>query len=144
MSYDIFVVECDPNSTPDDIFDVLKNSGLPPNPQAAEQNQYLADALMARNPSLVARGNENIEISEPESATGIQIGLYPNCGTISVPYWHHGETAQVVFTEIWTYLEIIQEASGRLICDFQIEKIIDLATDFEVVLSTYTGTTGES
>nr|WP_319395939.1 hypothetical protein [uncultured Desulfobacter sp.] len=79
----------------------------------------------------------HLEINESDDGNGIQITVYDNSATVTVPYWHTGETAKEIFEKIFEYLQIIQEESGYIIYDPQIESIIDLNEHCEVLLNKY-------
>lgn len=79
----------------------------------------------------------HLELNGPEDGNGIQIMLYDDLATVTVPYWHEVEEAKKVFEEIWTYLEVIQDKAGYVIYDPQLERILKLSTDFADSLSSY-------
>jgi hypothetical protein len=80
----------------------------------------------------------HIELNGPEEeANGIQIMLFDDEASVTLPYWHQGAKARRVFEEIWTYLKIIESEGGFFTHDPQIGRVIDLKTDFEACLSHY-------
>lgn len=58
---------------------------------------------------------------------------------MTVPFWHADTKAENTFREIWNYLQIIARETGYVIYDPQIDRIIDLSTDFDDSLACYTG-----
>jgi hypothetical protein len=80
----------------------------------------------------------HIELNLPDQdRSGIQVTLYDDTGTVTVPYWHTGAAATDVMARIWSYLRVL-ESSGRLVThDPQLGRIINLETDFDDVLSRY-------
>jgi hypothetical protein len=133
------------------------NPGLPV-PAKEEQKQRLAALLMGVNPALqpfefgfaeIAQMRNisidearirwrHVELNGPDDGNGIQIELFDDSATITVPYWHQGDAAQRVFDEIWSYLVMLQNAGDFSIADPQIDKFLDLATDQPVVVARYT------
>ena len=84
-----------------------------------------------------------VEINGPEDSNGIQIDLFDDSATITVPFWHKGKKAEDTFKEIWQYLKIIGQESGYFPYDPQFDRALDLDSDFTEVLSCYQGTTGK-
>jgi hypothetical protein len=130
----------------------------PPVPAKEARKQSIAAALMKANPALtvfqfgfdeIARFQgitveearvrfRHVELNGPDDGNGIQITLFDDGASVTVPYWHKDEKARAVFTEIWEYLEVIQSVAGYQIYDPQIERIIDLASDLEDAVECYT------
>lgn len=128
-----------------------------PVPAKEERKRCVASALTARNPTLepFAFGFEeiaklekitveeaqkkyrHIELNGPDGSNGIQITLFDDEASVTVPYWHQGPAARKVFEEIWSYLEIIEREGGLFTYDPQIELVLDLKKDFEAALSCY-------
>ena len=129
-----------------------------PVPAKEERKQRISAALIARNPMLepfafgfdqiaklekisvedAKKKYRHIELNGPtEGSNGIQITLFDDEASVTVPYWHHGATARRVFEEIWTYLEIIEREGGFFTYDPQVERVLDLRKDFEASLDCY-------
>lgn len=128
-----------------------------PVPLKEERKRRLAAALIAKNPMLepfafgfeeiasfekitveeAKNKHRHIELNGPEDSNGIQIALFDDEVSLTVPYWHQGPAARRVFEEIWSYLEIIQREGGFFAYDPQIERVVDLETDFEASLACY-------
>src|SRR2546421_82577 len=86
------------------------------------------------------RGVTNLELNGPrEGANGIQITLFDDEASVTVPFWHKGDKAAHTFREIWSYLEIISREAGYLIYDPQIDRISDASAGFGDALTCYTG-----
>jgi len=79
----------------------------------------------------------HIELNDLAKNNGIQVTLFDDEASLSVPYWHQGEKARRVFEEIWSYLEIIQHRGGFFTYDPQIECVLNLNSDFARVLERY-------
>ena len=75
---------------------------------------------------------------EPDIRCGTQIELDRHHITVSIPYWYSGEMALPFFKEIWKYLRTLQQETGYLIYDIQLDKTLDLAVDFQDVYKRYT------
>lgn len=133
----------------------------PPDPQKEALKRRIADALIAHNPKLeifqfgydsIAK-IENISVEQArvkfrhlelngpeEDSNGIQITLFDDEASVTVPFWHEGDSASDTFREIWTYLEIISREAGYVIYDPQIDRTIDPTAGFDDALACYTGT----
>ncbi len=154
MSYDFDLFELEPDADLHETMDaheqafVAREEAKTPHfftNKAKERNQAIIAALKLKDPNLdgrlIATANmEAIEIDAGEKGDGIQISLYSDEGSLTVPYWHKAERAHAVFLEIWDYLRIVQQITAFVIYDSQLDQVIDLETDFENVLSAYLGT----
>jgi len=137
-------------------------AATPLDPQKEALKRRVADALIAHNPKLevfqfgfeeIAKHEKitveearlkyrHLELNGPEEdSTGIQITLFDDEASVTVPFWHEGDKAADTFREIWSYLEIIGRESGYLIYDPQTDRVIDPASGFEDALASYTGVT---
>jgi hypothetical protein len=128
-------------------------------PDAAKEirKRTMADALLQADPSLedfkfdfeviAAQWNfsvgeakirfRHIELNSPEGGPGIQIVLYDDRATLSVPYWHKKKKAKTVFEQIWQFLKVIQKISGYAIYDPQMERMIRLDMDLDKMTMCY-------
>ncbi len=126
-------------------------------PEAEAGKKRLAEALISRNPAFspfslqydeIARFEQitvaeamaryrYIELNGPEDGPGIQITLFDDQASLTVPYWHQRPKAEAVFREIWGYLEVMEQVAGYRIFDPQLEHVLNLQQDFEQVLSSY-------
>jgi hypothetical protein len=129
----------------------------PPIPAKESRKQAIAAALIKVNPALTAfafgfneiaksegisveRAKErfrHIELNGPENGNGIQITLFDDAASLTLPYWHKDKNAKPVFTEIWQYLTVLQTVAGYQIYDAQLECIIDLASDQDAAIKCY-------
>ena len=132
------------------------NPGLP-DVQKERRKQYLASKLIEKNANLEvfqfgyqeiaslesiteeeARIKyRHLELNGREDGNGIQITLFDDSVTITVPYWHKREKAKAVFEEIWEYMKIIQEETNYLIYDPQLEMTLNLSSGFSAALRLY-------
>lgn len=129
-----------------------------PVPAKEERKQRISAALIARNPKLepfafgfdeiaklenitvedAKKKYRYIELNTPlEESNGIQITLFDDEASVTVPYWYEGAAARRVFEEIWIYLEIIEREGGFFTYDPQIARVLDLEKDFESSLGCY-------
>jgi hypothetical protein len=132
----------------------------PPVPQKEALKRRVADALIAHNPKLevfqfdygaVSKSQKisveearlkfrHLELNGPEKdCNGIQITLFDDEASVTVPFWHEGDKAADTFREIWSYLEIISREAGYLIYDPQVDRVIDPSAGFDEVLACYAG-----
>ena len=164
MSYDLHLVRIPPGADAQAVVDASVamdeeaqlNPGEP-DPAKEETKRRLAAALQAVNPLLTAfpfnyselarlekiteqearRRFRHVELNGPEDGNGIQITLFDDTVTITIPYWHHGYKAQQAFREIWSYLEVLEGGGGLRSYDPQLERGLSLGTDFQAVLAKY-------
>ena len=132
----------------------------PPDQHKEALKRRVADALIAHNAKLhifrfdydaVAKARRisvdearlkyrHLELDGPEEdCNGIQITLFDDEASVTVPFWHEGDKAADTFREIWSYLEIISREADYLIYDPQIDRVIDPSAGVEEALSCYTG-----
>ena len=132
----------------------------PADPQKELLKRKVADALIARNPQLhvfqfdydaVAKSQKisveearlkfrHLELNGPEeNCNGIQITLFDDEASVTVPFWHEGDKAADTFREIWSYLEIISREADYVIYDPQIDRVLDPSAGFDEPLSCYAG-----
>jgi hypothetical protein len=162
MSYDFRLfkqrVGEDPHFTAQRDLDEFPTSALDPQKEALKRR--VADALIAHNPKLeiFQFGHEEIaklekitveqarlkyrhlELNGPEEdGNGIQIMLFDDEASVTVPFWHEGDRAAETFREIWSYLEIISREAGYLIYDPQLDRILAPSLGFDDSLSCYSG-----
>src|SRR2546428_662463 len=123
-----------------------------PDPQKEALKRRVADALIGHNAQLhvfqfdydaVAKSQKisveearlkfrHLEVNGPEEdSNGIQITLFDDEASVTVPFRHEGDKATDTFREIWSYLEIISREAGYLIYDPQIDRVIDLSAGFD-------------
>ena len=83
----------------------------------------------------------HLELNGPEEGcNGIQITLFDDEASVTVPFWHEGNKAAETFREIWSYLAIICREAGYLIYDPQVDRVFDASAGFDDALACYTGT----
>jgi hypothetical protein len=166
MSYDIYLLDHKPSDNIDRIIERVFseeaeeiNPGLP-DPQKERQKRQLAAKLIEKNPTLevfqfgyqeIASINgiteeeakikyRHVELNGSDDGNGVQITLYDDSATITVPYWHKEEEAKATFEEIWEYLKIIQGETDYFAYDPQLGEVLNLSDGFSKVLSVYTTT----
>jgi hypothetical protein len=71
------------------------------------------------------------------TAGGIQIRLFPTHTSVDVSYWHSGAEAIAVWREAWAYAELLAREIGSRPYDPQLNRVLDLCTDFHAVLAQY-------
>ena len=163
MSYDLRLIKPKPGEDP--LVTAESESEeigtTPPDPTKEAAKRRVADGLIDKNPKLrvfqfdygkVAEFKKitvdeaklrfrHLELNGPEEGcNGIQITLFDDEASVTVPYWYTLERATETFREIWDYLEIMTRETGY---DPQVGRILDLASDFEEVVSAYSGTVGQ-
>ena len=79
-----------------------------------------------------------MELNGPEEdCSGIQITLFDDEASVTVPFWHEGDKAADTLREIWIYLEIISRQADYLIYDPQIDRILDPSAGIDDALACY-------
>lgn len=163
MSYDLYQFKpeagVDPFETVERLFfeESEEINPGPPRSEKEKRKRALADALIKLNPrfeifpfgfSEIAEMEgipeaearvkyRHLELNGAEDGNGIQITLYDDSTSITVPYWHSGEKARETITEIWSYLALVEKEAGYVTFDPQIEKILNLSSDLPTVIETY-------
>lgn len=159
MSYDFRLCLPQPGRTREEIAtaDAPEEGATAPVPAKEERKRRVAAALRARNPALTPfafgieeiakfrkitveeakREYRHIELNGPDNGNGIQIMLFDDEASVTVPYWHQGAVARQVFEEIWSYLKIIEREGGFFTYDPQLGRVLDLGKDFRPALEAY-------
>ncbi len=165
MSYDLYLFTpeagVDPSSTAIQLMEQEEETGEinsgEPHPEYEQRKQTLVEALLETNPNLetftfgfseiaasqgiseteARKRFRHIELNGPEDNNGIQITLFDTTASITVPYWHRGSQAQHTWNEIWDYLRLFQQKAGFVAYDPQLEKVLDLSSDLQIVVSIY-------
>jgi hypothetical protein len=139
--------------------DVEEINPGPPDPVKETRKRTVAAALVKHDPALkvfhfgfeeIAKAEaisveeaklryRHLELNGPESGPGIQITLFDDAASLTVPFWHTGEKAKAVFAQIWEYLRVIQSVAGYQIYDPQLERFINLQTDLGRTTKYYAG-----
>ncbi len=163
MSYDFHLFYPQPGIDPlvtaqaesDDESDEI-NPG-PPIPAKEARKRAIADALMKADQSLevfqfgleeIAKFEEisideaqlrfrHMELKGPDDGPGIQITLFDDVASLTVPYWHKDKKAKSVFARIWEYLKVLQRVGGYQIYDPQMECIVNLHSDLDKTTKCY-------
>jgi len=165
MSYDLRLCLPQPGRSPEEIAtsdeaDFIISDLIP---ELEVRKQRVATALLQSNPELtpfnfdfeeLAKNDEitvaeakskyrHIELNTPEGSGGIQITIYDTEVSVTVPYWHHGAAARHIFQEIWNYLQILEREGNYFTYDPQLERVLNLNTDFDSVLKIYEGVSNQ-
>jgi hypothetical protein len=134
-----------------------------PDPAKEAQKQELSSKLIAANPELsvfkmdypaiaddlgmsvgeAKRQHRHIEINGLMDGNGIQILLFDDTASITIPYRKDATTAQADWDEIWRYLAILESEGSFATYDGQIEKILDLEQDMPTVIAAYNEVIGD-
>jgi hypothetical protein len=157
MSYDLSLFQPRPG------FDPARDSGgssefepRASDPVVEERKRRIADALIRTNTKLepfqlryaeiakfqgiteeeARRRFRYIELNGPKNGNGVQITIFDSHASIHVPFWHTGDKAFATLREVWAYLRAFA-SQGFATFDPQIERVLDLETDFKLVLDSY-------
>lgn len=131
-----------------------------PCPEKEALKRRVAEKLMAHSPQLrlyqfpydqIARFEQipqeeahrkyrQLELNGPEDGHGIQIVLWDDEASLTVPFWHDLEKSALAFRELWPQLNIICQEAGYTVYDPQLGQLVDLATGFDTALAHYLAT----
>ena len=164
MSYDFYMIRRIEGRDPMDVvrerFDWEKaqteiNPG-PPVPAKEEKKRELARRLIELNPKLEVFPFGFKEIADQEKCTeaearlryrhleldqeggnGIQITLFDDTASLTVPYWHESGKAAAVFAEIFQYFGILDKYGDFMAYDYQLDRVLCLSTDLDESLRAY-------
>lgn len=168
MSYDLYLLRPTAGKDPIEEAEALFNEDVDeidpgiPDPQKDATKTQLAKQLQLINPSLevfqfdygeIAKSLKiseqearsqyrHIEINEADGGKGIQITLYDDTASLTIPYWHTGEKAGEVWREAWQYLECLEREGGFSTYDPQLDRMLKLVSDLEEVRKRYADGTG--
>lgn len=71
----------------------------------------------------------HIELNPPDGDLAIQIIIFDNNVSITVPYWYSGEKEVEVFNKISEYTKIIRQTAGYFVYDPQSDEVFDPLVD---------------
>lgn len=144
MSYDLYLYRLPPGAdmlqAPRAAFESVDDP--PPPPDAQEWMAALSSAVRAAHPALEMRsGGEGAKafVLLQSTPSGIQVWLFPTHVSVDVAYWHSGEEAVAVWREAWAYVDLLAREIGSRPYDPQLDRVLDLCTDFDAVLAQYAG-----
>jgi hypothetical protein len=128
------------------------------NPKIEAQKRKVASALIAFNAQLERVEPDFDEISKlhkipiaeaqerhrhvelMDEAAGVQVALFDDRASLTIPFWHKGDEARRVLMQAWSYIDIVCREFGFEVYDPQLDRVIDVNA-FEDVLSEYASVT---
>jgi hypothetical protein len=78
----------------------------------------------------------HLELNGPEDGNGIQITLFDDSASLTVPYWHDGSAAETVWDEIWSCVAVLEQ-HGFATYDPQLERQVFRHADDAAVAEKY-------
>ena len=69
---------------------------------------------------------------------GVEIQLYGDSVSVSIPFWHSGEQAEHVLLRVSDYLKTVQDITGFVVYDPQLDRVVQLPADLSRVTERYT------
>ena len=168
MSYDLYLLRVSPGQDPFEAAEALFNEDVEeinpgmPDPQKDATKKELAKQLQLINPALEAfpfdyaeiaklmkiteeearTQYRHIELNAEDDGNGIQITLYDDTATLTIPYWHKAEKARAVWREAWQYLDCLERQGGLSTYDPQLGRMLNLASDMDEVRQQYGAVVG--
>ena len=138
-------------------------SSTPPDSRKEVLKRRVAERLIARNPQLqlyqfpyekiaqferlsleeTRRKYRHLELNGPEGGNGIQVTLWDDDASLSLPFWHELKKAEQAFLELWSYADIVCRETGYAVYDPQIERTLDPSAGCEEALANYLRTARE-
>lgn len=118
--------------------------------QAKEAGKLkIAKALVARHPALEVmregydRGAPSrlrcFEINDlGDDSFGVQIQLFDDEATLTVPFWHTGDKATACFMQVWDFMRVICETAGYAVFDPQMDRALEDGEPIDAALAAYT------
>lgn len=149
MSYGISLFSIDPNATYEQILEVME-ARLYKLSLASTQERFVTDAQQAFAAELekeysMQRGGYSTRIELNSQTSGLQIGIYKDQVSLSVPYWYKANKATQIFKIVWSIMRRVQQKTGFHPVDMQVGKVLALNRpgDFKDVISVYLHTVGQ-
>jgi hypothetical protein len=126
-------------------------------PAKERVKRKVADALIARDPNLelatfdyeeIARLHRirvdvayermrHLELTDVSAGgSGVQIMLFDDRASVTVPFWHEGVGARADLERVWGYIDVICRETGYEVFDPQIDRVIDRGA-FDNVFANY-------
>lgn len=119
MSYDlVFVPRADGESW-DDTLEAAEQDETTTAPDADTWARILAAGQRILGEVDVFEGAASFELTH--EATGIQVSYFGREASVTVPYWYRGEAARSIVDQLYKLGGVVQEASGLLGYDPQLE-----------------------
>lgn len=84
-----------------------------------------------------------IELNPPDGDLAIQITVFNNNVSLTIPYWYKGDDARHIFQKLMDYLKIIRKTSGYFVYDPQTDQAFDPLTTNIQGTELYIKTTGQ-
>lgn len=84
-----------------------------------------------------------VELNLPDGDLVIQITIFDNNVSLTIPYWYKGNDARQVFLKLMDYLKITRRTSGYFVYDPQTNQAFDPLTTNIDGLELYINTTGQ-
>lgn len=149
MSYDFTLFRPKPGISLEDAAASLHDEqrvesveGKPLEPATKERMDSLAAALVSATPDLevadhTAESLSYIEVARKGNENGIQITIFPNSASVSVPYWHTDTEAEAVMQEIFGYIKVLEKQGEFRTHDPQLGRVLDADKDLADALTTY-------
>ncbi len=121
-------------------------------PVAEQLKQRLAAALTARHPTIVPYRRDYVQIAKGrgideaearrlfrtvelnDQELGFQILLFDNGAGASFSFVGAPQECTRAFRVLWECLEVLESEGGLSTYDAQVDKVLDLKTDFDLVL----------
>ncbi|MFF0110841.1 hypothetical protein [Streptomyces hirsutus] len=125
MSYDIYFLNRPDGQSWDEVLEAME--------EAAEDSEPIPAHLLGAWDRIVPQARTllgEVEITEYEresrdlshSGTGIDLSVFGDEVTITVPYWHAGDDAAVVFGQVSALAVIVEKETGLTAYDPQTER----------------------
>ena len=126
-------------------------------PAKEATKRKVADALIAHDPGLEVSAFDYDEIARlhrmrvdvayqrfrrleltdvSAGGSGVQIMLFDDSASVTVPFWHEGVGARADIERVWSYIDVICRATGYEVFDPQLDRVIERGA-FDEVFANY-------
>jgi hypothetical protein len=127
MSYDLTMLEVREGETVESALERAEESNRP----AAEGDRVRREtiaALLEHDPKLdVHETARYTELTSLDEAWPVQVTVYGDQASITIPYWHSGDAASTALAAVWQLVEIIHDRTGWILYDHQLDGQVDIA-----------------
>jgi len=126
-------------------------------PAKEAMKRRIADALIAHDPGLevsafdydaIARLHRmridvayervrHLELTDVSAGgSGVQIMLFDDSASVTVPFWHEGAGARADIERVWSYIDVVCRTAGYDVFDPQLDRVIERGA-FDEVFASY-------
>jgi hypothetical protein len=72
-----------------------------------------------------------------DDSFGVQIQLFDDEASLTIPFWHEGAKAEACFAQVWDIIGVICRETGYAVFDPQMDRTLNKGENFDAALQTY-------